>query len=232
MPKGYKKYAKMETKIYVFLYIFRKGWNARNYFFYNRKRGFGHVKSHEKPWQNRCKIYVRKRYTKVWKIMPKGSQNESQNPSKIPHILKKRHAEIDARIWCQQKKSKVRFWRPVRSQGLAPGGKEGKPPKAALRNAGLFSLKRLTPAGVGGFRAHFWRPFGTLWAHFGVLLAQIGSLLVPCRARFWLFCTLGGLVLACFGRNSFFLGRNLQKILLHWPWYQISCKFSHANYLP
>ena len=41
------------------------------------------------------------------------------------------------------------------------------------------------------FRVHFWRPFGTLWAHFGVLLAQIGSLLVPCRARFWLFCTLG-----------------------------------------
>ena len=41
------------------------------------------------------------------------------------------------------------------------------------------------------FRAHFWRPFGTLWGHFGVLLAQIGSLLVPCRARFWLFCTLG-----------------------------------------
>ena len=31
------------------------------------------------------------------------------------------------------------------------GGKEGKPPKAALRNAGFFYLKRLTPAGVGGF---------------------------------------------------------------------------------
>ena len=42
------------------------------------------------------------------------------------------------------------------------------------------------------FRAHFLRPFGTLWVHFCVLLAQIGSLLVPCRARFWLFCTLGG----------------------------------------
>ena len=60
-----------------------------------------------------------------------------------------------------------------------------------LRHAGVFSLKRLTPAGVGGFRAHFWRPFGTLWGHFGVLLGQIGSLLVPCRARFGLFCTLG-----------------------------------------
>ena len=31
-------------------------------------------------------------------------------------------------------------------------------------------------------------PFGLI---FGALLAQIGSLLVPCRARFWLFCTLG-----------------------------------------
>ena len=36
------------------------------------------------------------------------------------------------------------------TKGGAPGGKEGKPPKAALRNAGFFSLKRLTPAGVGG----------------------------------------------------------------------------------
>ena len=87
------------------------------------------------------------------------------------------------------------------TKGGAPGGKEGKPPKAALRNAGFFYLKRLTPAGVGGFRAHFWRPFGTLWAHFAALLVQIGSLLVPCRARFWLFCTLGVFVLARCGRN-------------------------------
>ena len=57
------------------------------------------------------------------------------------------------------------------TKGGAPGGKEGKPPKAALRYAGFLNLKRLTPAGVGGFRAHFWRPFGTLWAHFGGLLA-------------------------------------------------------------
>ena len=48
------------------------------------------------------------------------------------------------------------------TKGGAAGGKEGKPPKAALRNASFLSLKRLTPAGVGGFRAHFWRPFGTL----------------------------------------------------------------------
>ena len=36
------------------------------------------------------------------------------------------------------------------TKGGAPGGKEGKPPKAALRYAGFFYLKRLTPAGVGG----------------------------------------------------------------------------------
>ena len=36
------------------------------------------------------------------------------------------------------------------TKGGAPGGKEGKPPKAALRNASFSYLKRLTPAGVGG----------------------------------------------------------------------------------
>ena len=38
---------------------------------------------------------------------------------------------------------------------------------------------------------HFWRPFGSLWVHFGALVAQIEALLVPFRARFWLFRTLG-----------------------------------------
>ena len=41
------------------------------------------------------------------------------------------------------------------TKGGALGGKEGKPPKAALRYAGFLNLKRLTPAGVGGFRAPF-----------------------------------------------------------------------------
>ena len=35
---------------------------------------------------------------KVCKMMPKGIQNESQNLSKIAKILKKRLADIDARI--------------------------------------------------------------------------------------------------------------------------------------
>ena len=32
--------------------------------FYNRKRGSGHLKSHEKTLQNRCKIYARKSHAK------------------------------------------------------------------------------------------------------------------------------------------------------------------------
>ena len=46
---------------------------------------------------------------------------------------------------------KVGFWGPFQFSRGTPGGKEGKPPKAALRNAGFSYLKRLTPAGVGGF---------------------------------------------------------------------------------
>ena len=49
----------------------------------------------------------------------------------------------------------------------------------------------------------FWHPSGSYWDPFGTLLAHIGTLLVPFRSRFGLFCTLGGLLLARFGRNSF-----------------------------
>ena len=52
--------------------------------------------------KNLSKIYAKsmleKGMPKVCKMMPKGSQNESQNPSKIGKILKKLHAEIDAKI--------------------------------------------------------------------------------------------------------------------------------------
>ena len=40
--------AKMDAKIDDFSYFFEKGENARNYLFYNRKRGSGHQKMHEK----------------------------------------------------------------------------------------------------------------------------------------------------------------------------------------
>ena len=50
----------------------------------------------------------------------------------------------------------------------------------------------------------FWHPSGSYWDPVGTLLAHIGTLLVPFRARFGLFCILGGLLLVRFGRNSFF----------------------------
>ena len=74
------------------------------------------------------------------------------------------------------------------------------------------------------FRVHFWRPFGTLWAHFGVLLAQIGSLLVPCRARFWLFCTLGCSFWFVVGEINL-LRQYFAKNTPALTWHQISCKF-------
>ena len=57
----------------------------------------------------------------------------------MPKIIQKKDAKKDPEMSYKGTK------------GRAPGGKEGKPPKAALRNAGFFYLKRLTPAGVGGF---------------------------------------------------------------------------------
>ena len=38
------------------------------------------------------------------------------------------------KIWCWKWSSKVRFWMPFWFSGATPGGKEGKPPKAALRH--------------------------------------------------------------------------------------------------
>ena len=56
----------------------------------------------------------------------------------MPKIIQKKDAKNDPEMSYKGTK------------GGAPGGKEGKPPKAALRYAGFFNLKRLTPAGVGG----------------------------------------------------------------------------------
>ena len=54
---------------------------------------------------------------------------------------------------------------------------------------------------LGSLLTALWHPSGSYWDPFGTLLAHIGTLLVPFRARFGLFCTLGGLLLARFGRN-------------------------------
>ena len=46
MLKGYQNDAKMDAKIYDFSCFFEKGENARNYLFYNIKRGSGHLEMH------------------------------------------------------------------------------------------------------------------------------------------------------------------------------------------
>ena len=61
----------------------------------------------------------------------------------------------------------------------------------------------------------FWHPSGSYWDPLGALLAHIGTVLVPFRARFGLFCTLEGLLLARFGRNSIFKAEICKKTLLH-----------------
>ena len=44
-----------------------------------------------------AKSMLEKGMPKVCKMMPKGSQNESQNPLKRLKMPEKRHAEIDAK---------------------------------------------------------------------------------------------------------------------------------------
>ena len=113
------------------------------------------------------------------------------------------------------------------------GTKGGAPEvrRTSLRGwpSGFSYLKRLTPDGVGGFLlisgsllaaiwdplCSFWHPSGSYWDPLGALLAHIGTVLVPFRARFGLFCTLGGLLLARFGRNSIFKAEICKKTILH-----------------
>ena len=65
-------------------YFSEKYWNARNYLFYNRKRGSEQLKNQEKSIQNRCKIKARKRDAERSQNKPKGSQNGCRNRSKMP----------------------------------------------------------------------------------------------------------------------------------------------------
>ena len=60
---------------------------------------------------------------------PKGSQRATT----IRKIPEKRHAKNDAKIWYRKRARKVQFWMPFWFPWWTPGGKEGKPPKAALR---------------------------------------------------------------------------------------------------
>ena len=83
----------MDAKINDFSYFFEKGENARNYLFYNIKRGSGHLKMHQKSIQNQCKIDAGKRHAKSMendaKMESKWEPKSMQNQKKA----EKRHAE-------------------------------------------------------------------------------------------------------------------------------------------
>ena len=93
MPKGYQNDAKIETQIHEQLYFYGKGWNARNYLFYNRKRGSGHLRCMKIRYKIDAKSMPEKAVQKVWKIMPKLRPNGGQDRLKIQKICEKRHGE-------------------------------------------------------------------------------------------------------------------------------------------
>ena len=64
MPNVIQNDTKMEAKIDNFSNFSEKGRNARNYLFYNRKRGSGHLKMHENSIQMIYKIDAGKSYAK------------------------------------------------------------------------------------------------------------------------------------------------------------------------
>ena len=101
MPKKYRKLiakgslndAKMDTKIDENSYFSEKGWNARNYLFHNRKRGSGHLKSHEKSMKNPCKIDARQRHAKSMDNYAKMEAKWRPKSLENLKICEKRHAE-------------------------------------------------------------------------------------------------------------------------------------------
>ena len=84
MPKGSQNDDKMDAKINVFAFFFNKGENARNYYIYNRKRGSGHAKTHQKSIKNRCKIDAGKRHAKSMKNDAK--MHPKWEPKSIPNL--------------------------------------------------------------------------------------------------------------------------------------------------
>ena len=97
MAKDSQNDTKTDTKINEISYFSEKGWNARNYLFYNRKRGSGHLKSHEKTFQNPCKIYARKSHAKSMENYVK------RKPTWEPKSVKKRKnaGKKACQKWCQ-----------------------------------------------------------------------------------------------------------------------------------
>ena len=86
MPKSSENDAKMDAKIGDLSCFFEKGENARNYLFYNIKRGSGHLEMHQKSIQNQCKIDAGKRHAKSMeneaKMEPKWEPKSVQNQKK------------------------------------------------------------------------------------------------------------------------------------------------------
>ena len=93
MPKVIQNDTKMDTKIDTFSNFSEKGCNARNYLFYNRKRGSGHLKMNENSIHNRCKIDARKSYAKSMENYAKMEAKWRPRSLENPKICEKRHGE-------------------------------------------------------------------------------------------------------------------------------------------
>ena len=132
----------------------------------------------------------------VWTIMPKGSQHGSPNRLKMLKMPEKRHAKIYTKNWCRKRVQKYPEMSYKGTKGGAPGGKEGKPPKAALRylasliwNAwhrpvsadfGLTFGAPLAPFGL--ILVAFWLKLGPFWCHVGPDFGYFA----PSGCSFWL----------------------------------------------
>ena len=90
VAKGSQNDAKMENKINENSYFSEKGWNARNYLFYNRKRGFRYLKIIlKKSDKNQYKINTRKRHAKSMENNTKmHTKWESKSIQNLENTLK------------------------------------------------------------------------------------------------------------------------------------------------
>ena len=74
----------MDAKIFDISCFFEKGENARNYLFYNIKRGSGHLEMHQKSIKIRCKINARKRHAK--RMENDANREPTWEPKSIKNI--------------------------------------------------------------------------------------------------------------------------------------------------
>ena len=120
----------MDAKIDGCSCFFEEGENARNYLFYNRKRGSGHLKIDEKSIQNPSKIDAKQNMQKVWKMRQKWSENGNNNGSEI-RLWRFGAGFWVAWIWTNFQSSKneatiwkkTEIWSPEGSDELFLGGR-------------------------------------------------------------------------------------------------------------